>query len=57
MGETLYCGAKGIATSIHITKKAPEIVQFNLNSYSVEESCCKQKLVPLSKRLHNLIVL
>jgi hypothetical protein len=29
--ETLYCGAKDIAASIHITRRAPVIVQVDVN--------------------------
>jgi hypothetical protein len=34
-----------MTASIHITRKAPEIVQINLNSYTLGTSYCKQKLV------------
>jgi hypothetical protein len=33
--KTLHCGAKDITASIHVTWKAPEIVQVNLNSHTV----------------------
>jgi hypothetical protein len=59
--ETLCCRAKGITASIHITRKAPEIGQLNLNSYTPGGSYCKQKLVKgevgiFIKRIHNLII-
>jgi hypothetical protein len=38
--EILCCGA----ASIHITGKAPEILQVNLNSYTLGDSYCRQKL-------------
>jgi hypothetical protein len=35
--ETLYCGAKDIAASIHITWRAPVIVQVDVNISAVYE--------------------
>jgi hypothetical protein len=42
----LVCnGAKGITASMYTTRKAPEILQVNLNSYIVGDSYCRRKVV------------
>jgi hypothetical protein len=43
--ETLCCGDKGIVASIHISKKAPEIVQVYVKKYTVQDNYCRQELV------------
>jgi hypothetical protein len=43
--EALCFGAKNIAASMHITKKASEIVQINVISGTLRDSYSKQKLV------------
>jgi hypothetical protein len=45
VGEILCCGAVGISASIHIIRKPLEFVQMNLNSNTVGDSYCRQKLV------------
>jgi hypothetical protein len=51
--ETLCCGAKGITTSIHITMKAPEIAEFNADSYTLwtvtVDKICKRRSIFLKK--------
>jgi hypothetical protein len=39
---TLCYGVKGITAFIHITRKAPEIVQVTLNSYAIGDGYCRQ---------------
>jgi hypothetical protein len=43
--EALYCGAKSIAASMHIIKKASEVVQIIVNSGTLGDRYFKQKLV------------
>jgi hypothetical protein len=43
--KTHCCVAKGNTASIHITRKAPEIVHANLNSCTLGASYCRQNLI------------
>jgi hypothetical protein len=39
------CGSESMASSVQITRRAPETVQANRNIYSLWENYCRQKLV------------